>query len=67
MAVRNRFTRSLIVAVLLIPSFCLAQAQQAKQNAVSEPQAYEDSDAPAGPNGALLAELEAMRRRLKRS
>jgi hypothetical protein len=51
--------------VLLIPSFCFVQAQQAKQNAVSESQAYEDSEAPADSNAALLAELEAMRRRIE--
>jgi hypothetical protein len=63
--VGSRFIRIFLVAAVLIPSFCYAQAQQGRQNAASESQAYAEKGASANSNAALLQELETMRRRIE--
>jgi Putative beta-barrel porin-2, OmpL-like. bbp2 len=65
MLVGKRYLYLVVALVLLTPSFCFAQLQQAKLYSSSEPSAPETTVAPSGSNAALLAELEAMRKRIE--
>jgi hypothetical protein len=65
MLVGKRILSLIFSLILITPSFCYAQSQQAKLDSGSEPTAPETKIAPSDPNAALLAELEAMRRRIE--
>lgn len=65
MHVGNRFICAIFAAVLLLPSFCLAQTQPGRQGAAAGTPTQQDAVMPADSNAAILSELESMRRRIE--